>query len=327
MAVFRQYRKLYRRVSISLTFLLACLGCTLIESNTAWSADPEAIAVVYPDIRQFKDIFNQIISGIEAASNHKVIPYAISNDFVPDEFQSWAHALNIKVIIAIGSSGIKAADSVKSKIPIISNAFLVPDSKDNDVTGISLAVDPAPLFDHLTSLAPNVKRVSVVYNPEISGWLIDNAEPLAKKHGLRLIAYKASDIKSAARLYAKILEQSKPIEDAIWLLQDKSTVNDEIILPLILRGAWNHSLVFFSSIGTHAKNGALFSLYPDYTGLGKSLAKMADEHFNKTSRLRPRIEPLKDLQTAVNIRTADHLSLDIIKGGNKFDLIFPTPKD
>jgi len=326
MAVFRQYRKRIHRYSIALTLLFGCLAAGVTSPSTAW-ADTEVIAIVYPDIRQFKDIFNDIINGIEQESDHKVIPYAIGNDFDPNEFQSWTQALNIKVIIAIGNSGMKAADAVSDKIPVISNAFLVPDSKDDNIAGISLAADPTPLFDHLTLLAPDVKRVSTVYNPEISGWLIEIAELLAKKHGLKLIAYEATDIKTAARLYDKILKHSNPKEDAIWLLQDKTTVNDEVILPLILKEAWNRSLVFFSSIGTHAKNGALFSLYPDYAGLGRSLAKMANEYLDNTSRPQPRIEPLKDLQIAVNARTADHLNLNINKGGKKFDLIFPTPKN
>lgn len=326
MAVTRQYHENIQHILFTLGVLLLCFTGTLIGSKAAW-AETEVIAVVYPDIRQFKDIFTQIISGIESESTHKIIPYAVSNDFKPEEFQSWTRALNVKVIIAIGNGGINAANTVKGKIPIISNAFLVPDDKDKDIAGISLVVDPSLLFDHLISLAPNVKRISVVFNPEISGWLLDIAEPLAKQRGLKLIAYEASDIKTAARLYAKILDQSKPNEDAIWLPQDKTTVSDEVILPLILKEAWNRNLVFFSSIGTHAKNGALFSLYPDYTALGKSLMKMANEYLDNNSGYQPKIEALKDLQIAVNIRTADHLSLDINKGGKKFDLVFPTPKD
>jgi putative ABC transport system substrate-binding protein len=290
-------------------------------------ANQEVIAVIYPDIPRFKDIFTKIISGIQQGSTHKIMPYTLSDDFSPDDFRSWARALHVKVVIAIGNSGMSAADSVKGKIPIISNAFLVPDLKDDNVVGISLAVDPNVLVGTLSAVAPEVKRISVVYNPEISGWLIDIAKSAAKEHGLKLIAYEADDIRSATRLYAKILEQSKPTQDAIWLPQDRTTVNDEIILPMILKGAWNHSLVFFSSIGSHAKNGALFSLYPDYAGLGGSLAMMADKYIDSTSSIHMGIQPLEDLQYAVNIRTADHLNLDIDKSGIKFDLVFPTPKD
>ena len=324
MTVFEQFSGKSRCITALLAVLLFSLCDGLVGS--VFAADQEVIAVVYPDIRQFRDIFSEITHGIESESHHKVLSYTISDDFHPDDFTSWAHALNVKVIIAIGNSGMKAAESVKGEIPIISNAFLVPDKKDN-ITGISLAVDPIPLFNLLSAIAPNVKRVSVVYNPEISGWLIDIAKPLAKNLGLNLIAYEANDIKSAARLYVKILDQSKPNEDAIWLPQDKTTVNDEVILPLILKEAWNRSVVFFSSIGTHAKNGALFSLYPDYTGLGKSLATMANEYYDNKSKTYPKIVPLDDLQIAVNIRTADHLNLNINKTGEKYDLVFPSPSE
>jgi len=325
MAVCRQQNKVHR-CSNALTALLLFFCSGFLFMNNALAVQ-EVIAVIYPDISKFRDIFTEIISGIQRESTHKIIPYTLKDDFNPADFRSWASALNVKVVIAIGNSGMNAADSVKGKIPVISNAFLVPDRRDNSVSGISLAVDPTVLVDTLSAVAPEVKRISVVYNPEISGWLIDIAKSAAKKHGLRLIAYEADGIRSAARLYAKILEQSKPTQDAIWLPQDRTTVNDEIILPMILKGAWNHSLVFFSSIGSHAKNGALFSLYPDYAGLGGSLAKMADKYIDNTSSIHTEIQPLYDLQFAVNIRTADHLNLDIDKSGIKFNLVFPTPKD
>jgi len=86
-------------------------------------------------------------------------------------------------------------------------------------------------------------------------------------------------------------------------------------------------VVFFSSIGTHAKNGALFSLYPDYAGLGKSLATMANEYYDNKFKHHQKIVPLDDLQVAVNIRTADHLNLDINNTGKKFDLVFPSPSE
>ena len=124
MAVFEQYSGKFRRARILIAvFLFAlCSGFT----GSLFAEEQGVVAVVYPDIRQFRDIFSEITHGIGSQSHHKVIPYTISNDFHPDEFRSWAHALNVKVIIAIGNSGMKAAESVKGEIPIISNAFNAP---------------------------------------------------------------------------------------------------------------------------------------------------------------------------------------------------------
>ena len=326
MAVFEQCLKKFHRFFIVPVLISICLAGGVITPAPAQPAT-DAIAVLYPDILQFKEVFLDIIRGIESSSRHKMIPYAVTSEFNQDEFLSWIHALNIKVIIAIGNTGTKATEAVKGKIPVINNTFLVPNNENGHISGISLAVDPAPLFNHLTSLAPGVKRINVVYNPEISGWLIKIAQLPAKKHGLELIAYEAVDLKSAARLYSKILEQGIPHEDAIWLPQDKTTVNDNVILPMVLKEAWDRSLVVFSSIGAHAKNGVLFSLYPDNYKLGRSLGDMANGYLDINSKPLLRIEPLKDIQIAVNIRTAEHLGLDLRKNINRFDLVFPAPKE
>lgn len=62
--------------------------------------------------------------------------------------------------------------------------------------------------------------------------------------------------------------------DALWLPLDPVTVNEQVILPRLLERSWEQNQVLFSSKPSHAKRGALFSMFPNHFELGKQLAIM-----------------------------------------------------
>ena len=97
-------------------------------------------------------------------------------------------------------------------------------------------------------------------------------------------------------------------------------MDERAILPLTLRESWNRNIAVFSSNPSHVPRGVLFSLYPDNRAMGRTLAAMAVEEGNGAAS----IEPLGDLRVAVNLRTAEHLGLDLSsRQRREFDLVFP----
>jgi putative ABC transport system substrate-binding protein len=113
--------------------------------------------------------------------------------------------------------------------------------------------------------------------------------------------------------------------DAIWLPQDATTVDENTILPLVLRESWNRGVPVFSSSFLHVKKGALFALYPNNAELGRSLGSSALAVLAGDSRKRG-IVPLREVQTAVNLRTASHIGLSIgYQQQRSFDFVFPEP--
>jgi putative ABC transport system substrate-binding protein len=196
-----------------------------------------------------------------------------------------------------------------------------PDS--DGLTGISLTPDPGNLFQTLKELIPTIKRVTVIYSQEHSGWLIDLAQESAKRYALKLNAFPTQDLREAAVLYRDILSKLESGIDAIWLPQDK-TIDEQTILPLVLQVAWEQNLAIFSSNFSHIKNGVLFALYPDNENMGRSLAELALKQIGNDKNAPMGIMPLRDLFIAVNIRTAEHLGLKFTtQMKRKFDLIFP----
>jgi putative ABC transport system substrate-binding protein len=102
-------------------------------------------------------------------------------------------------------------------------------------------------------------------------------------------------------------------------------MDEQSLLPEVLRETWEKNFVVFSSNLDHVRKGALFSLYPDNFGMGRSLAILALKQIEPGSKLES-VNLLRDLLVAVNLRTAEHLGLRFSSQTRReFAMVFPTP--
>lgn len=297
------------------------------EIQAAIGAGKASIAVIFPDLGEpYRGIFAKIIEGIEERAKMQVRRYPIGANLDPAELHLRFKRDGVKVAIALGRQGLKAASGLSRDIAVVVGGVLVPPEAENrNLSGISLTPDPALLFVRLKSLMTGIRRVIVVYDPQQNEWLIKLAREAAKAHGLELVEYQARDLASAARLYETAFAAADSRRDAVWLPQDSTTVEESTILPLVLKESWNRGVPIFSSNFLHVKKGALFALYPNNRELGRNLASSAlgvlagEAHKHGVS-------PLREVQVAVNLRTASHFGLNIgFEQQRSFDFVFPEP--
>jgi putative ABC transport system substrate-binding protein len=288
----------------------------------------DSIAVIFPDFPEpFRDVFTKMIEGIEKQTKLKVRSFPISEKFDAADLNAQLKRNGTKVVIALGSRGLKISANFDRDISVVVGGIFssIPEVESNRLLGISLTPDPALLFSMLKDLLPNVKRVIVIYNPQTSEWQLKLAHAAAKTQGLELITHEAHDLGTSGRLYESVFATADSKTDAVWLPQDSSTVDENTILPIILKESWNHSIPFFSSSFSHVKKGALFALQPNNLELGRNLANSALGILAGESPKRG-MSPLRDVQTAFNVRTASHIGLNIGEQQQRnFNYIFPEP--
>ncbi len=305
--------------------LLLSLGC-MLSCSTAY-AKTMTFAVVYPEVREpYLTVFLDIIRGMEEELGQPVTHYRLGDrqDATGDLIARMKND-RIDVVITLGQAGYEAAKSLASVLPVVVGAVLLPPGHDSQgLSGISMIPDPEILFVRLRDLVPNAKEVTVIYDPDRKTGEIALARDAAQARGLTLHALQARDLRRSAVLYHKVLQEIEDGSVAIWLLQYNATMDEQALLPLVLREAWNKRFVVFSSSLDHVRKGALFSLYPDNVGLGRSLAAMARSRSRGMVSRSATIEPLRDLLIAVNLRTAEHLGLNFPNSViRKFGMIFP----
>lgn len=295
----------------------------LVLATFAVRAEGAAVAVLYPDVRAPYDrIFNDILKGIEQESGKGVVTYAIKKGDSLQQLNDWLTRTNPASVISLGSRGKAVAAMLDEEFKVVVGASILSDENiTNGLLGISLTPSPIKLFSKLQQLAPDVKKIHVVYHSETNAWLIDLAKKAAVERGLQIVAVPAVDARDAASHYKAILKGNVKGEESVWLLQGDPTLDERSLLPTILSKAWNKNFVVFSSNPSHVKRGALFSLYPDNIQMGASLSEKAQRVMKGKDR---DVDPLEDLLIAVNVRTAEHLSLKITRAQEReFNLVFP----
>lgn len=295
----------------------------LTDARGAPSAH-EAVAVVYPDITEpYLSVFTQIIQGIEEVVGRQVRSHAVGLDVDAQALADRLRREQARAVIALGRQGLRAVAQVDPGISVVVGGVLfVPEAEQKMLTGISLTPDPALLFARLRRLKPEVTRVHVVYDPKHNEWLMRLARDAAARLGLELATHRAGDLGRAARLYEDLFDTVDSRREALWLPQDPTTVDENAILPLVLRESWNRNVAVFSSSYVHVKKGVLFVLYPDNVELGRHLGAAALKSLaGGPSR---GIAPLRQVQAAVNLRTASHIGLTLSSQQQRsFDSVFP----
>ncbi len=299
----------------------------LFITSPAWGVEVDAIAVISPDIGEpYRGIFAKIIEGIENKVGSRMVNHLVQPSTDISALKSSLLHQNTKVVIALGRQGMKTAAALNNGIKVVVGGVLtVPEDEARGQPVISLSPDPLLLFARMKALMPAVKRVFVVYDPNFNGWLIKLAKESARTNGLELVTYEAQDLRSAVKFYQSIFSASDSRRDALWLPQDPTTVEESSVLPLVLQESWNQNLTVFSSNFGHVRRGVLFSLYPDNVALGKSLGGMAEAILASGDYSKRGMLPLRDVQIAVNLRTAQHLGLDLSHQQKTFDTVFPEP--
>ena len=304
---------------------LAQLEDQLRRPEVQASIGKGTIAVLYPNVEaQFRHAFTSIIQGIEERTKLRVRSYPVDPKVDVAELNATLKHNGTKVVIALGRQGLNATAGLDREITVLVGGVLLLSDAEN-VAGISLTPDPAVLFARLRALLPDLRRVVVVYDPAKSDWLIRLARDAARAQGLELVAHVATDLSRAAQLYPQVIGAADNRRDALWLPHDSTTVEESTILPLVLRESWNSGVPVFSSNMLHVKKGALFAMAPNNVELGRTLASNALGVIAGDGKRRS-LTPLRELQTAINLRTASHMGLNLgHQQQRNFDYVFPQP--
>lgn len=302
------------------------LGAVLLLVAALARGGEAPIAVVYPDIGEpYRAIFEKIVDGIEDRASSRVVKYAVKPSADLTELKTALRRQDARVVIALGRQGMKAVTPDRGMAIVVGGVVTVPESEARGLLVVSLSPDPSLLFARMKVLMPAAKRVFVVYDPRNNAWLMRLAKEAARAQGLELVAHEAQDLRGAMQQYQAVFAAVDSHTDALWLPQDTTTVEEGSVLPLVLQESWNRSLAVFSSSFGHVRRGVLFALYPDNVGLGKSLAGLALGILASGNHGGQGMAPLRDVRIAVNLRTAQHLGLDLSRQQHGFDLVFPEP--
>lgn len=321
-----------RKSGIGLSAIFTVCSCLalLFTSPPPARAETGKTAVLYPEIREpFRSVFMNIVKGIDDVLDDEIVTRALTDSDTPADILAWARQQGLKSIIALGNHGFSMSSELSREFPVVIGAVNMSSGLlERPYYGITLNPDPVSLLQRLKSIAPKITRIIVVYQRQQDKWMLEQATKATQILGIELQAVAVESLQEAANKYREILNNQKSDTDALWLPQDSAVLDEQAILPMILKEAWDRRLIVFSSNPSFVKRGVLFALYPDNYNMGRSLGVMAGRLQSAGHRDDPdarHIEPLRDLLTAFNARTAAHLDIRYTRDDlNGFDLVFPS---
>mgnify|MGYP000216616862 CR=1 FL=1 len=301
------------------------------------------LAVLYPEIREpYRQVFLNIAEGVSDNYSGPTTLMSLEKGESAEVINRRLKKHNIDAVITLGRRGLRVIESLPPAMPkavVVGGVIVHPNG--HGLNGISLSPSPERLLSTLLKLQPKVKNIYVIYQPGPGEWLIKRAQKACDNLGLTLTMLSVSDIHEQAAQYRKLLGDMKRGTDALWVSHDSSRL-DKSIMKMVLERSWRRKLTIFSSNLVDMKRGVLFSLYPDNHAMGESLASMIAAmenaiHPASGSTLQPvadqgrqpistfGISPVRDLLTAVNVRTANHIGLHFNKKQrSEFGMSYPS---
>jgi len=89
------------------------------DTNQASTSVDGAIAVIYPDVGEpYRSVFAQIVGGIEDKAKGRVVTFPVGAEVNAGVLNDALRRQGIKVVIALGRQGMKAAAVVDRNIAV-----------------------------------------------------------------------------------------------------------------------------------------------------------------------------------------------------------------
>ena len=264
---------MFKRLCLPILFLLHtaanCYGFQVVAVKSS-PAQPYEVAL---------QAFSQHLPSLFPASGTKTIQPDIT--IIPitmntgDQLKSLRQdIINQKpdLILALGSKALRLTAPIDD-IPII--YLLVPSpnnivSEQNNITGVLLQPEAGSQFRALKKMLPTIKRVGVIYTPDKTATLINNAARSNKD-----LVF----VRRTARSPQEVANQLASLEgeiDLLWMLPD-STILSPQTEKSFYRFAHQHKIPILAFSEKYLSRGASFAIHLDLTEMGRMAAELATD--------------------------------------------------
>lgn len=300
--------------------LLLCLAVALglLSILTPARAKAQTVAVIKShDIEPF----NKALAGFTAACPDPITEYNLrGSESGKKEIIKHIIAGKPRFVLAIGALAARVAKEEIHDIPVIFLMVANPRKhslEGKNIAGIALEIPVERQFAAYKSLAPTIRTIGVIYDPEKTGATVTEAGGVAEKLGLKLLA---SPVASQKQVPAALRSMLGKI-DALWMVADDTVVTPESFKFLTLT-AFENNLPFMAVSDIFVEVGALASLSPDYADIGRQACQLVTEIASgRLSLGKVNIFPPAKVNLAVNLKTAVKIGLtlspEIMKSASK----------
>jgi len=298
----------------------AVLVCVIMvtELIPAFSNSPLNIAVV---LSREAAPYRHALKGFEEvlkASGRAYKLQEFSAEGVAVDAAQLAAKIRIRkpdLILTIGSGATNMISDEIRDIPVVFSLVLPSSGNESlrgmresrgNVTGASMEIPIRTQFAKLREILPAVRRIGVLYNPDITGPTVDSAMQTATSMGLDLVPMQVS---SETDLVTSMDSLSERV-DVLWSVAD-STVFSPAGLKQILLATLRSRVPFVGLSTSFVKAGALVAFSVDYQDIGRQSGELALRILGGDDPSRIPMTVPRSISLSVNMNTAKQIQVPI----------------
>lgn len=292
---------------VSAVLLLAAVASFPLPGEAA-----KIVALKSADV----DVYNEVLEGFKSISRRPIISeYDMEGDF--QKGQKFLARLKSgpkpDLILAIGIWALQVVVEEIRDIPVVFAMVLNPTTvigqEAHNITGASMNVPIEQQIALLKGVSSQVKRIGVIYDPSKTGFLVRQAERIARDQGVRLVTKAIASSKDS---FAALDAMQGEI-DALWILPDLTVLAPESVQYMLLFSFRNKIPVLGLS-ENQARMGALLGLsFESGRDIGSQAGELANEILAGRSAEEIPFTTARKVKLTVNLKTASKLGLQIPK--------------
>jgi putative ABC transport system substrate-binding protein len=292
---------------VSAVLLLAAVASFPLPGEAA-----KIVALKSADV----DVYNEVLEGFKSISRRPIISeYDMEGDFQKGKkfLARLKSGPKPDLILAIGIWALQVVVEEIRDIPVVFAMVLNPTTvigqEAHNITGASMNVPIEQQIALLKRVSPQVKRIGVIYDPSKTGFLVRQAERIARDQGVRLVTKAIASSKDS---FAALDAMQGEI-DALWILPDLTVLAPESVQYMLLFSFRNKIPVLGLS-ENQARMGALLGLsFESGWDIGSQAGELANEILAGRSAEEIPFTTARKVRLTVNLKTASKLGLQIPK--------------
>jgi putative ABC transport system substrate-binding protein len=246
----------------------------------------------------------------------ETVIYKLKGQLDPVEDIEKIRAFKPDLILTVGSRATSVILKNFQDTPVVFSMVLYPvasefvssiDKPGDNVTGAAVDVPIERQLRTLSKIVPNLKRVGVLYSPEETLPVIEEAKRIAKSMNIQLVAEQVNSESDVPRALKKLQEQGV---DALWSVADGKVFTSPST-KYIIEQTVRSGLPFMGPYNGFVRAGALVALTADYRDNGRQAAEIAIRILNGVKPANIPVVTPRNVQMAINLRVANSIGLKI----------------
>jgi len=299
-------------VRTRLVRVASALAALVVAAPCMGQSSPVDIAVVFSrDAAPYR----QALKGFEETLAASGRPYRLhqlnlDGGLPADRLIQRIRSRTPALILTIGSGATSLVSDAVDDVPIVFS--LVHPSGgtatlrgQRNVTGSSMEIPIEVQFREVRSILPGIRRVGVLYDPEVTGKVVAAAGAAAASLGMDLVPMS---VQSEGDLFEHATSLAGV--DALWSVAD-STVFSQQGLNQILLSTLRNRVPFVGLSPSFVKAGALLALTVDYADVGRQSGEVALKILAGEKPASIPVTAPRKVSLSVNMNTARQIEVAI----------------